>query len=71
MPKIDQSVSLPRFIMTAELLDHAFAGPEPLPDHLAHKCELAEQALGTLSAKFGSTSDMILAEMFALTHREE
>ena len=66
MPK----VSVRRFVMTAELLDHAFAGPDPLPDHLAHECELAEQALDALTAKSASTGDMLLAELFALTHRK-
>lgn len=71
MPKNHTKVSVSDFIMTAELLDGAFAGPDPLPDHLAHECELAEQALYGLNAKSGSTSDMRLAEVFALTHRQE
>lgn len=64
-------ISVHRFIMTAELLDQAFASPTPLPDHLAHECELAEQALDGLTAKSGSTTDAVLAEMFALTHRQD
>ena len=50
MRRADQRVDLRRFIMTAELLDLAFASPDPLPDHFAHECELAEQALDGLTA---------------------
>jgi hypothetical protein len=64
-----ERISLRDFIVAAELLDQAFAGPVPVLDLLAHQCELAEQALYGLVAKLGSTSDMKLAEMFALTHR--
>lgn len=66
----DRKVSLRRFIMVGELLDHAFADPVPTPDYLAHQCELAEQALLGSLASSGSTDDPMLAELFALTLRQ-
>ena len=71
MEASDQKVSLRRFILVADLLDQAFAGPAPTPDHLAHECELAEQALSRAIARAGSTDDPILAKLFALTHRQD
>jgi hypothetical protein len=64
----NRKVGLKRFIEVAELLDGAFPGPSPAPDYLAHKCELAEQALFGLVAQTAWTDDAKLAEMFALTH---
>jgi hypothetical protein len=58
---------LTRFIEIAELLDGAFTGPAPSPDYLAHKCEMAEQALFGLVARAASTNDARLAKLFALT----
>lgn len=63
----DQKVSLARFIMVSDLLDDAFADPSPVPDYLAHQCELAEQSLASLEAQQGSTRDRHLAALFALS----
>lgn len=65
----DQKVSLRRFIQVGEMLDHAFPDAVPTPDWLAHKCELAEQALLAARASSGSTADPLLAELFAVMLR--
>jgi hypothetical protein len=64
----DRQVSLGEFILVSELLEKAYAGPMPLPDYIAHKCELAEGALAKLGARCGRTGDAVLAKLFALTH---
>ena len=69
MPAAEQRISLRRFIVMCDLLDQAFAGPLPTPDHLAHECELAERALMGAGASVASTEDPVLARLFALTHR--
>jgi hypothetical protein len=65
----DRKISLTQFIAASEVLDLAFAEPQPAPDVLVHKCEMAEQALFGLIAERGSTADPILAHKFALTRR--
>jgi hypothetical protein len=63
-----QKVSLGRFIEMGELLDEAYPDPLPAPDYLAHQCELAEQALMSLSARLAVTRDMKLSRIFAVPH---
>jgi hypothetical protein len=64
---IERQISLGEFILFAELLEQAYAAPTPLPDYIAHKCEMAEGALSKLGARRGITGDAVLAELFALT----
>jgi hypothetical protein len=64
---IERRVTLGAFILLAELLEQAYAAPTPLPDHLAHTCEMAEGALSKLGARHGITRDAVLARLFALT----
>jgi len=69
--KSDQKVSLRRFILVGEMLDHAFPDPVPAPDYLVHQCELAEQALLGARASSGCTADPLLADLFAITFRRQ
>jgi hypothetical protein len=64
----DRRVNLSRFILIAELLDEAYAGPAPLPDYLGHECGLAEDALSRLGAASGETKDLKLMALFGLTY---
>jgi hypothetical protein len=64
-------VNVSRFFEVAELLDDAFAGPPATPDHLSHECELAERALWGLTAKSGSTNDLVLVELLNLSRCQE
>jgi hypothetical protein len=65
----EQKISLSRFVSIGELLDAAFPDPTPLPDYLAHECELAEHALVLSGAPHPSTGDRRLAALFALALR--
>jgi hypothetical protein len=67
----ERRVSLGKFILVAELLERAYAGPKPTPDYLQHECELAEDALAQLGAKLGTTGDATLAKLFALSLLDE
>jgi hypothetical protein len=58
-----------QFVRVSELLDHAFPKGPATPDHLAHHCERAEQALLTSIGRTGFTSDKLLADLLALSHR--
>jgi hypothetical protein len=65
-----QKISLGRFIELGELLDEAFPDALPAPDYLAHKCEMAERALMSLSARLASTRDIRLSRLFAVRHAD-
>jgi hypothetical protein len=64
-----RKVSASRFVLVAELLDHAFPKQQATPDYLSHDCERAEQALLNAIGKSGYTSDKVLADLLALSHR--
>lgn len=70
MHRTKPNVSLRRFIQLGEMLDHAFPDTLPTPDYLAHKCELAEQALLGAKGVSGSTADPLLARLFELSLRQ-
>jgi hypothetical protein len=64
-----RKVSTARFVMVAELLDHAFPRGAATPDYLSHDCERAEQALLSSVGRTGFTSDKLLAKLLAVSHR--
>lgn len=64
-----RKVCAAQFVMVAELLDQAFPKGPATPDHLAHHCERAELALLSSIGKTGFTSDKMLADLLALSHR--
>jgi hypothetical protein len=56
--------------MVAELLDQAFPKAPATPDHLAHHCDEAEQALLSSIGSLAFTSDKTLARLLAVNHRD-
>ena len=64
-----RKVSTRRFVLVAELLDHAFPKAQATPDYLSHHCERAEHALLDHIGKSAFTTDERLAELLTLTHR--
>jgi hypothetical protein len=65
-----RKVSTARFVMVAELLDQAFPKAPATPDHLAHHCDEAEQALLSSIGSLAFTSDKTLARLLAVNHRD-
>lgn len=66
----NQKVSAGRFVLVAELLDHAFPKAKATPDYLSHDCERAEQALLSSLGATCTTSDEALAKLLALQLRD-